>query len=784
MRSAVVRAVILGASAIVFAGIVTCGEDSPTHPGAAAAAAIAAVAGDGQTGTVGRPLTDRIVVEVLDSGRSPLAGVRVAFLAVDEATGEVASPDTAASGSDGRVETAWRLPSAAGTATLVAHVVGAPAKHLSAAFTATAVAAAADTMFIVEGQDQAGPGLSELPDSLKVRVTDTFGNPVGGVRVEWTWTGHGAASPTTSATDEEGFAASSRTLGDDAPSMTTAATVAGLKGSPATFHHAVALPATVTILTPPSSTASSGTPFAQQPVIEVRDGGGTVINGIHVVASVESGGGSLSGTRTAVTAAGAATFTNLALSGAGGDQVLRFTAGTAFARSSPIAIAAGTAAEKGQWSRPVSMPLVAIHASLLPNGKVLMFSRTTEPYLWDPGDPDRFTAVPLPTNVFCSGHTLLPDGRVLVVGGHISDDHGLPDANIFDPVSDTWTRLPDMLVGRWYPTATVLANGEVLVLGGRDENGDYSMTPEIWTGSGWRRLTGSGVVRAMPYYPRMFVAPDGKTFFSGEWSSSRYFDQTGSGSWAPAIPRTFRAPRDYGSAVMYEPGKIIYIGGGKPPTNTAEIIDLNQSSPSWSRTGSMAFARRHMNATLLPDGRIFATGGTSAGGFNNASGAVHTAEMWSPATGEWRTLSANAVDRMYHSTSLLLPDGRVLVAGSGEGGSGVDQRTYELYSPPYLFRGARPTIGSAPTSVSYGQHFEVETPQALEVEKVSFIRLGSVTHAFDESQRFLSLGFNDSGGDLTVVAPGNANLAPPGHYLLTIVDERGVPSVSKIVKIQ
>ena len=784
MRSTAVGAVILGASAIVLAGILTCGEDTPTHPGAAGAAAIAAVAGDGQTGTVGQPLADRIVVEVMDSGRSPLAGVRIAFLAVDGGTGEAASPDTATSGNDGRVAATWTLPNAAGTATIVAHVVGAPADNLSAAFTATAVAAAADTMFIVQGQDQAGPGLSELPDSLKVRITDPFGNAVQGVNVEWTWTGNGAASPTTSTTDDEGFAASSRTLGDDAPSMTTAATVAGLKGSPATFHHAVAQPATVTILTQPSSTASSGTPFAQQPVVEVRDGGGTVINGIHVVANVESGGGTLSGTKTAVTAGGAATFTNLALSGASGDQVLRFTAGTAFARSSSIAIAAGTAAEKGQWARPVSMPLVAIHVSLLPNGKVLIFSRTTEPYLWDPDNPGSFTAVPLPTNVFCSGHTLLPDGRVLVVGGHISDDHGLPDANIFDPVGNTWTRLPDMLVGRWYPTATVLANGEVLVLGGRDENGDYAKTPEIWTGNGWRRLTGNGVVRAMPYYPRMFVAPNGKTFFSGEWASSRYFDQTGSGSWAPAITRAFNAARDYGSAVMYQPGKIIYIGGGKPPTNTAEIIDLNRSSPSWSLTGSMAFARRHMNATLLPDGQIFVTGGTSADGFNNASGAVHTAEMWNPATGQWRTLSANAVDRMYHSTSLLLPDGRVLVAGSGEGGSGVDQRTYELYSPPYLFKGARPTIGSAPTSVSYGQSFRVETPQAFAIEKVSFIRLGSVTHAFDESQRFLSLGFSESSGGLTVAAPGNANLAPPGHYLLTIIDEHGVPSVSKIVKIQ
>ena len=148
------------------------------------------------------------------------------------------------------------------------------------------------------------------------------------------------------------------------------------------------------------------------------------------------------------------------------------------------------------------------------------------------------------------------------------------------------------------------------------------------------------------------------------------------------------------------------------------------------------------------------------------------------------TLAANAVDRMYHSTSLLLPDGRVLFAGSGEGAGGVDQKTYEIYSPPYLFKGARPTITTAPASVSYGQSFQVETPDAASIQKVSVIRLGSVTHAFDLSQRFLSLSFSAAGGQLSVIAPASGNLAPPGYYLLTILNGSGVPSISKIVRIQ
>src|SRR5437773_43882 len=171
---------------------------------------------------------------------------------------------------------------------------------------------------------------------------------------------------------------------------------------------------------------------------------------------------------------------------------------------------------------------------------------------------------------------------------------------------------------------------------------------------------------------------------------------------------------------MYEPGKILYVGGG-PPTNTAEIIDLNQSSPAWSFTGSMAFARRQMNATVLPTGQVLVTGGTSGSGFNNPVGAVHAAEMWDPATGVWTTMASNAVTRIYHSTTLLLPDGRVLHTGSGDGAGAVDELSYEIYSPPYLFKGARPSItGTTPNVVGYGQSLFVGTPDGASITKVTF----------------------------------------------------------------
>jgi hypothetical protein len=431
------------------------------------------------------------------------------------------------------------------------------------------------------------------------------------------------------------------------------------------------------------------------------------------------------------------------------------------------------------------MPLVGIHVSLLPTGKVLMFSRNSQPYMCNPSEPGTFNIMPVTTNVFCSGHTLLGDGTLFVVGGHIDEDTGLPDLNLFNPDGNVWSRQPNMVVGRWYPTATVLGNGEVLVLGGRDENKEYSTVPEIWNPqTGWRQLTGSGVARALPYYPRMFVAPNGKTFFAGPWQTTRYFDPSGNGAWEPVIPRVIDRNRTYGSAVMYESGKILVVGGADPPESTAEIIDLNEPSPSWRMTGSMAYKRRHNTATVLPDGQVLVTGGSSAAGFNNESGAVLTPEMWNPQTGVWTAMAPHRFGRVYHGSALLLPDGRVLLTGSGEGGGGFDQKTYEIYSPPYLFKGPRPTISSAPTTVAYGQAFQVQSPDAGSVTKVSFIRLGSVTHAFDESQRFLSLSYTVSGNALTVTAPASGNLAPPGHYLLSLVNGEGVPSVSKIIQIR
>jgi hypothetical protein len=253
---------------------------------------------------------------------------------------------------------------------------------------------------------------------------------------------------------------------------------------------------------------------------------------------------------------------------------------------------------------------------------------------------------------------------------------------------------------------------------------------------------------------------------------------------------------------MYEPGKILMAGGGgntgwatldpkaSAPTATAEKIDLNAATPTWQPAGSMSAPRRHLNSTILPDGQVLITGGTSGGGFVNINQglAEKAAEEWNPSTNQWTTLASNSVMRVYHSVSILLPDGTVLHGASGNAMAGAvpvpDENNHEIFSPPYLFKGARPTITSAPASVGYSQTFTVATPNAAQVTRVRWIHIGTVTHAFDFGQRADTLSFTPTATGLSVTAPSDLNRDLPGHYIMFILNRNGVPSTGKIIKLQ
>lgn len=434
----------------------------------------------------------------------------------------------------------------------------------------------------------------------------------------------------------------------------------------------------------------------------------------------------------------------------------------------------------GQWSAVQHWPAVAVHAHLLPTGQVFFFSYVDDPRLWNP-QTGAFTTAPLAGyNIFCTGHSFLPDGRLHLTGGHISNGVGLDDASIYDPFTNTWTRLPDMNAGRWYPTNTTLADGSVLTVSGSfDTNYSNNTLPQVWTPGGavgsWRDL--STATLALPLYPFMFLAPNGRVFTAGPQAQARYLDTAGTGSWSNVGSSTGRPFRDYGTALMYDVGKVLVVGGVDPPTAAAEVIDLNQSSPQWRGVGPMATARRQLNSTVLPDGTVLVTGGSRGNGFDNQKAPVFTAEVWSPVTEQWTTLASATQYRGYHSTALLLPDGRVLSAG------GDTSRNAEVFSPPYLFKGARPSVTTVPGTAGYGQAFFVETPEAASIATVSLVRLSSVTHAFNMDQRFLRLSFTQAAGGLTVTGPPAPEVAPPGYYLLFLVNQTGVPSVGRFIRI-
>jgi hypothetical protein len=439
--------------------------------------------------------------------------------------------------------------------------------------------------------------------------------------------------------------------------------------------------------------------------------------------------------------------------------------------------------------------------SQLFGGNVLLWGHGGEPQVWDAvggGFTQRADATCTnPTNceLFCSGHTFLPNGDLLVAGGHneaLGDNNGLNQASIFNGTS--WALTGRMNYARWYPTLVTLGDGSVVVLSGNQSPGMLAAIPERYANGVWDALTNAS--RSVPLYPRAFVEPkQGRVFVAGDMATSAYLDPSGEGSWTNVATRVV-SDRSYGSAVMLDT-KVLYIGGGgggscptPVPTNTAEIIDLAAATPAWSLVAPMNFARRQTNATILPDGTVLVTGGSSQCGFTNEAGAVFAAEIWDPSgsptgdgKGKWTQMAAAGVVRVYHSTTVLLADGRVLSMGSGDGGGVTQQYSYEILSPPYLFKGARPTYNLGSGTIRYGVPFAVTTPNAASIRKVTLIRLSSSTHAFDMGQRLNTLPFTAAadGQSLTVTPPAAGRLAPPGPYRIFIVNDKGVPSVGQTV---
>lgn len=445
-----------------------------------------------------------------------------------------------------------------------------------------------------------------------------------------------------------------------------------------------------------------------------------------------------------------------------------------------VLVAPGTAHGQAAFDPWVFWTEVPVHQLHLPNDQILFWAYSGfSAWLWDPAVPVPFIEVPnLASNTFCSGHAGLADGSYLVAGGIDLPTFTSDAADIFDVSTNpgSWLSQSTMAAERFYPTLTTLGDGRVIAIGG---TGSGSSVPEIFdpAANTWTPL--SSAVFAPGVYPFMFLLPDGRLFFAGPTTDTGTLD-VGTQTWTFGIPSV----NDGASAVMYAPGKVMKCGGFALANTLTETIDMTAASPAWApAAGNMAFERHDHSLTILPNGKVVAIGG-----HDSADVAVLPAEEFDPATGTWTTTASLTIPRRYHSTSLLLRDGRVL-AGGGDGFASV-----EIYNPDYVFAASRPKITSVPAQITYGQSFNLKWTANSLIRRVTFVRLGAETHSFDQNQRFMNLasvlvgpiGTTPGGtfaGTLSVTAPANGNVAPPGYYMIFAVDQQGVPSVGEYVRI-
>jgi hypothetical protein len=471
-------------------------------------------------------------------------------------------------------------------------------------------------------------------------------------------------------------------------------------------------------------------------------------------------------------------------------RALGTTGLTTTSASVPVTVDnSGNPAVVGSWSSVVNIPAVAVNLVLLKNNTVLFYQDGASPTVWDYVN-GTFTGVPTTANLFCSGHALLADGRVLVVGGWGGgDSDGIANGEIFDPSNNSWTAVPNMSYLRWYPTATTLSDGTIMVTAGW-QTGPHTNAgiPEIYNSSTntWTKLSSAN--NPFETYPFLYQLSDGRVIHVGnsEYATVTDILDLTTQTWSVVDPNIV----DGASCAMYLPGKIMKAGtatdsqGSGPSANTTYVLDTTVATPGWQQTPSMAYSRSFLNLPVLPDGTVLAIGGETDKNGGNIANAVYPAERWSPQTQTWTTMAAMHTPREYHGTAILLPDARVLVSGMGaDFGNVPNEMNAEFYSPPYLFKGARPSITQAPAQISYGTNFFISTPDAATITTAVLIRTGAVTHFFDQNTRYVPLTFQQTTGGLTLSAPASANFAPPGYYMLFIVNSSGIPSIAPFVQL-
>jgi len=477
--------------------------------------------------------------------------------------------------------------------------------------------------------------------------------------------------------------------------------------------------------------------------------------------------------------------------------------------------------DSGSWQTLTPSPAFAVHSAVLRSGKVIMWSGHAElgpafgtvTALYDPAT-DSYNTVPFSDSddLFCAGHTFLPDGRLMAGGG--ANPGQVDTTHIFDPVVETWSHLAtgQMNNFRWYPTMLAMNDGRTAILSGTPGGGvvaDIEVIDMSAVTPGWQTVAG-GSKPFSGLYPGFHWLPSGGMFFTRTgWNSHALatndvslFNFTGpaAGAWTDLAPMIFPDRKEGASVLLIDdtgpsPVAKVFVAGGQAPGQPAikecEIIDISDpaTTPGWVQTADMGNVRIGIACIALPNGKVMVVGGRQTSGRFDASPVfVLVGEIYDPATDKWAVTPPMSDGRQYHSSVVLLPDARVFASGGVDSslgfGAAGNQQTAEAYSPEYLTLGARPVVTAAPATVSYGATVIVDTPSPADIASVCLIAPGAATHHTDTHQRYIRIGHSQTAPtQISVEIPSSNDVAPPGYYMLFLVDTAGAPSIAHFIQV-
>ncbi|MEO1574628.1 MAG: PA14 domain-containing protein, partial [Pseudomonadota bacterium] len=462
----------------------------------------------------------------------------------------------------------------------------------------------------------------------------------------------------------------------------------------------------------------------------------------------------------------------------------------------------------GEWGPVIQWPHIAISAANLPDGRVLTWSSTetnafpanrefTHAAVFDPATGTFLTTDNNFHDMFCAGVATLEDGRIIASGGNPDDRR----TSSFDPAGLSWSPLPEMFDLRWYATSVTLPNNQIFATFGKSAgNRSEKFDPEAYL---WERTPNASMqilldehnsFGNLEWFGQLAVQPDGRVFHGGPTPTLHSFDPMGGTANQTFGQPTGTRARKWANVVTYDEGKVLLIGGadlGATPRTLATnvfLVDLNGPAPQITQGPSMVYPRALSNSVTLPNGEVLVIGGNNTGQNFSDVGAVMPAEIYSPVSNTWRAVDSISIPRTYHSTALLMKDGRVLSAGGGAcGGCAVNHLDGQIFSPPYLYDvdgspATRPTLGGVPTEVGAG--VQVTLTASPQTERFTMVRLSATTHHVNTDQRFLPVAsVNNGDGTHTLTFNSNPNVLIPGNYWLYALDANGTPSIGETIKV-